>query len=279
MNVLAFGEIVWDVYPDKASLGGAPLNFAAHCVRHGAKAAMVSAVGDDELGTAALSQMKKWQVDTVDVTVYADKPTGRCLVTLDAASVPTYRLEEHTAWDAINGDGVVCDVLYFGTLALRSEHNRRTLERLLRGDVHEVFVDINLRTPFYDADTVAFALSKATTAKISDEELPTVLSLLGLPVREDLQAVATVLFERFARLQTVVITRGAKGAFAATRDGETASGAAVKTEVVSTVGAGDSFAAAFLCRYHETGELSAALAYAAQAAAVVVASQDAVPTI
>ena len=30
MNVLSFGEILWDIYPDKKFLGGAPLNFAAH---------------------------------------------------------------------------------------------------------------------------------------------------------------------------------------------------------------------------------------------------------
>ncbi|MBQ3093890.1 MAG: carbohydrate kinase [Clostridia bacterium] len=277
MRVAAFGEIVWDVYPDKACLGGAPLNFAAHCVRHGGEAVMVSAVGDDDLGKAALEQMKVWQVDTAGVTVYTDKPTGRCLVTLDAAMVPTYHLEENTAWDAINGEGVACDVLYFGTLALRSAHNRRTLERLLNETNAEVFADVNLRAPFYDADTVAFALSKATTAKISDEELPTVLSLLGLPVTDDLDAVVNALFARFANLRTIVITCGSKGAFAATRDGETAWRDAVKTKVVSTVGAGDSFAAAFLCRYYQTGDLSAALEIAAKTAADVVASQEAVP--
>ena len=33
--VLVFGEIIWDVYPDKSCIGGAPLNFAAHFVREG----------------------------------------------------------------------------------------------------------------------------------------------------------------------------------------------------------------------------------------------------
>ena len=277
MKIAAFGEIVWDVYPDKECLGGAPLNFAAHCVRHGGEAGMVSAVGDDELGHKALEQMKAWRVDTQGVTVYADRPTGRCLVTLDEAMVPTYHLEENTAWDAIGGDGVSCDVLYFGTLALRSDYNRATVERLLQGDVREVFADVNLRAPFYDADTVAFTLSRATTAKISDEELPTVLALLGLPVTDDLTAVTKVLFARFDNLQTIVITRGGEGAFAATRDGKTAACAAVKTKVVSTVGAGDSFAAAFLCRYCQTGDLQAALEAAAATAARVVASHDAVP--
>ena len=30
MKYLVFGEVLWDVYPNKKYIGGAPLNFAAH---------------------------------------------------------------------------------------------------------------------------------------------------------------------------------------------------------------------------------------------------------
>ena len=30
MNCIVYGEVLWDVYPDKSVIGGAPFNFAAH---------------------------------------------------------------------------------------------------------------------------------------------------------------------------------------------------------------------------------------------------------
>jgi len=50
MNVLSFGEILWDKIEDVYHLGGAPLNFAAHFVKCGGSAAIFSAVGNDRLG-------------------------------------------------------------------------------------------------------------------------------------------------------------------------------------------------------------------------------------
>ena len=51
MKILAFGEILWDIFlsadgkvTDK-KIGGAPFNFAAHCSKNGADAFLVSAVG------------------------------------------------------------------------------------------------------------------------------------------------------------------------------------------------------------------------------------------
>jgi fructokinase len=50
MNFLSFGEILYDVFPDKKTLGGAPLNVSAHLAKLGAEGAIVSAIGNDELG-------------------------------------------------------------------------------------------------------------------------------------------------------------------------------------------------------------------------------------
>jgi len=50
MSIFVFGEILWDVYPEKKVLGGAPFNFAAHLSRLGNEAFLLTAIGDDELG-------------------------------------------------------------------------------------------------------------------------------------------------------------------------------------------------------------------------------------
>ena len=76
MKVLSFGEILWDVYPDKKFLGGAPLNFAAHLAKHGEDAYMVSALGADELGAEALRQLERWNVRADYVAQSAQKDTG-----------------------------------------------------------------------------------------------------------------------------------------------------------------------------------------------------------
>jgi len=54
-DVVAFGEILWDVIDGVPHLGGAPFNFAAHAARLGLKTAIASAVGCDELGTKAVA--------------------------------------------------------------------------------------------------------------------------------------------------------------------------------------------------------------------------------
>ena len=126
MKILSFGEILWDVYPDKKYIGGAPLNFAAHSAKQGEEVYMLSAVGQDALGTDALSQLKSWGINCKYVAALADKPTGACNVTLDVNSVPKYDLLQNVAYDYVDGNSVNedFDVLYFGTLALRGEIGR-----------------------------------------------------------------------------------------------------------------------------------------------------------
>ena len=60
--ILTFGEIIWDVYPDKKLIGGAGLNFAAHCAKSGTKSYMISAVGNDELGFDAITYAEDFGV-------------------------------------------------------------------------------------------------------------------------------------------------------------------------------------------------------------------------
>lgn len=281
MNVLAFGEVIWDVYPDKSCLGGAPLNFAAHAARHGLDVEMLSAVGADELGEAALTTMREWGVGTKAVRVLNDKPTGVCRVTLDERSVPHYALCEDTAWDAIPCDLDMndADVLYFGTLALRSDYNLSQLKALTeRRAFADVFVDVNIRVPFYSKETVMFAFENATILKVSDEEWPLVCELLGVSSEEDMTVVVPALGERFPNLRVVIVTLGGEGARAYDmRAKQWHRADALSVKAVSTVGAGDSFSASFLGWYQRGYDIEACLRHAAKVAAYVVSHYEAVP--
>lgn len=278
-TIICFGEILFDVYPTDAFIGGAPLNFAAHLARHGESAMMLSAVGKDELGAKALGWLEENKIATSLVTRSA-LPTGRCNVTLGESGVPSYELLCGVAWDEISTELCSCrfDALYFGTLALRSEHNRATLERLIaNNDFGEIFVDVNIRKPFYSTDSLALALSNATILKISDEELPTVASLLGLNFT-DIEEFCRLLCEKFDNIRLIVLTLGAIGAlcYEASTQRLTKT-AAHKAKVASTVGAGDSFSAAFLHKYLGGYPIESCLDYASRLASLVVSHYEAVP--
>lgn len=282
MKLLAFGEVLWDVYPQERFIGGAPLNFAAHCAKHGIDAYMLSAVGDDELGKETLAQLKNWGLHTDYVSVLPHKQTGKCLVTLDENSIPSYDLLKDVAWDYVNCKTATentFDVLYFGTLALRSENNKAALKALINSSsFRHIFVDVNIRPPFYSRESIRFALENATIVKISDEELPTVANTLDLPLSDDHEQNAKVLAARFPGLQLVLITLGENGSCAYDVAADTFHRQGpIQTEVVSTVGAGDSFGAAFLSRFWEGLSIDRCLEYAAKVAAFVVSRFDAIP--
>ena len=100
MKLLSFGEIIWDVFPDAAHIGGAPLNFAAHAAMQGVDSYVLSGIGHDELGHRAIEEIATLGVNTSLVSV-CDRPTGQCIVTLDENAVPSYNVLSDTAYDLI----------------------------------------------------------------------------------------------------------------------------------------------------------------------------------
>ena len=280
MKVLSFGEVLWDIYPDKKFIGGAPFNFSAHLSKHGHIVSLISAVGADAYGDDALCQLKTHGILTDYISVLDNKQTGACLVTLDCSSVPTYNLLQDVSYDYISCNEVSgeFDVLYFGTLSLRSLYNYASLKKLIENNCFgEIFVDLNIRPPFYSEETVVFALQKATILKISIEEMPMVAKMLQVPEYTDYKDFARYLKDVFSNLKCIIVTLGSEGAYAfdCATNKEVLCGS-VKTKVASTVGAGDSFSAAFLHKY-QNDDLKSSLQYANKVAAFVVSEYDAVP--
>ncbi len=284
-SVLVFGEIIWDVYPHKQCIGGAPLNFAAHFVRAGGNSSLLSAVGKDELGASALDFLADNGVDTRFVSASA-YPTGRCDVTLSQEGIPSYRVCPDVAYDHIPASpslpvalqAVGFDALYFGTLAQRGE-SRAALELILEQCtfVH-IFCDVNLRTDCYDAGSVQTCLSHATLLKISDEEEPLLRAVAGyLPADAPLEEAPAALFALHPQLEAIVLTLGAAGATLYRPGHCPLTVPAAPTTVVSTVGAGDSFSAAWLSATLQGEAPLDCLTAAARRAAFVIAHSEAVP--
>ncbi|MBQ4101619.1 MAG: hypothetical protein IJC85_01890 [Oscillospiraceae bacterium] len=283
MRLLAFGEILFDCYPDKRFLGGAPLNLAAHAVRCGAEAFLLSAVGKDKAGREAIRGAKAFGVRTDFIQTVPDFPTGYCQITLDENALPSYDLAEHVAYDHIPlptfDRDARFDLLSFGTLALREEDNRRTLKKLLDLCVcQEVFVDLNLRPPFDSEEAVCFALKQATILKINREEAEVLADLFSLEQTKGIEALLTQLQEKFPRLKLLLLTLGAEGsaAFDAV-NGQFFTAKAIPARLVSTVGAGDSYSASFLTRLFAGASIPDAMDFASEVSAHVVSFPEAVP--
>ena len=280
MKLFSFGEVLFDLFGETAHIGGAPLNLAAHFVRQGGEASLCSAVGRDALGEQASAAVAALGVDPSYLATHEGLPTGSCAVTVDALGVPHYDLRDGVAYDAIPMPVGVhgFDILAFGTLALRHPPNRAVLGRLIaEGGFGEIYTDLNIRPPYSTVEAVRFCLSAATLAKISEEEMAAVTeAALGRILAGE--EAARVLAAQYPNLRLLIVTEGERGAFAYDpRSGEVVRVAACPVKVASTVGAGDSFGAAFLYAYLLGKPLSECLAVAARVSALVVSRTEAVP--
>ena len=141
----------------------------------------------------------------------------------------------------------------------------------------DIFCDINIRPPFFTRENIEFALNNATVLKISDEELPVILEELKVSATDYKSAVLT-LAKQYKNLKIIIITLGEKGSFVYdVLNGEAHSTDSEKVEVVSTVGAGDSFSAAFLYKYTVNALVPECLAAATRLSAFVVSQLGAIP--
>lgn len=285
--ILSAGEILWDVYPDGREVpGGAPLNFAFHCRQLGRAAAVVSQVGTDELGSRLRSQLQALGVSDEFVQTDDARPTGTVRVTLDAAGVPSYTITPDVAWDAITlskellETAEIAGAVYFGTLAMRSAVSRKTILDLADANSRSVLpsvriCDVNLRNPRPKPEVLASAVRMAEWVKATVDELPEVAAACGVAV-EQLPAWHRV--ECAGPESVWIITDGANGATVTSRT-ESFRTPAAAANVDDTVGAGDGFLAALLCKRLDGLGWQQALEYAAWYAARVCEQPGATPRI
>lgn len=257
-RVLAVGEVLWDLIGGREHIGGAPFNVAAHLARLGNGSSILTRIGRDARGLAALREMERLGVDASFVQTDDTRPTGWAEVSLTGDGVPTFRFPDDPAYDFIACDaasefrGPRFDAVCFGTLAQRGAVTRASLHRLLAElPAREVFFDVNIRRGFLPEDVLRASLSRATIVKLNADEVPVVAERLGV--------VATPEREFAARLtggfpvRVVCVTKGGEGCTVHAA-GEARDLPGVKVTVADTVGSGDAFSAAFLHHYLRTGD-------------------------
>jgi len=281
VKILAFGEILWDMLPSGRKLGGAPVNFLYHASTVGADVRALTRIGKDELGREILENVERLNLSTEFLQFDSEARTGVVEVVLDANGTPSYQIVQNVAWDNIEIDAGTArkiadffddetpSALCFGSLALRSENNMRSIRRLTELTPRNVkrFCDLNLRAPFFSRDVVEFATKEADVFKLNDDEAleldrlfdmktldPSFVEALKDPeVRAELESDADRDVKRAFRawaswwqerynIETIILTCGANGAFIFSRT-ETRYAPSAPTIVKDSVGAGDAFAA------------------------------------
>ena len=280
--VVGIGEVLWDVLPEGKKLGGAPANFACHVSRFGLNGLVISAVGKDKPGDEIINifnqKRLEYQLERTDF------PTGTVEVTLDNAGIPQYDIKENVAWDNIpfteeirmiaSHTRAVC----FGSLAQRSQNSRRSINAFLDSipdseDSLKVF-DINLRQNFYSEEIVRESLSKCNILKINDEELLIVKDLLSLRGRSQEELCNELM--ALGNLRMLILTCGTKGSMVFSQEGISVLGTPT-VQVADTVGAGDSFTAAFISSLIKGKTVREAHQTAVNVSAYVCTQQGAMP--
>jgi len=282
--IVGMGEALWDILPEGKKIGGAPANFAYHMSQFGHNSYVVSAVGNDKLGNEILENFDSKHLNYLIEKV--SYPTGTVQVELDEEGVPCYEIKENVAWDnipftpaleeAAKNTRAVC----FGSLAQRNVVSRETINRFLDimpdGEGQYKIFDINLRQGFYTKEILCDSFHRCNILKINDEELVTVSRMFGYP-GIDLEDKCWILLAKY-NLKMLILTCGVNGSYVFT-PGAISFVETPKVEVADTVGAGDSFTAAFCASILKGKPVNEAHRLAVDVSAFVCTQNGAMPNL
>lgn len=280
--VVGMGEALWDVLPEGKKIGGAPANFAYHVSQFGLPSCVVSAIGDDALGKEIIENFTSKGLDQLIAEV--PYPTGTVQVEIDQTGIPLYDIKENVAWDNIpytehldplaKRTKAVC----FGSLAQRNVVSRETINHFLdtmpKDDDSLIVFDVNLRQGFYNKEILCKSMQNCNILKINDEELITVSRMFGYP-DIDLQDKCWILLGKY-NLKMLILTCGINGSYVFT-PGNVSFQPTPKVEVADTVGAGDSFTAAFIASVLKGKSVTEAHTIAVKTSAYVCTQKGAMP--
>ena len=281
--IAGIGELLWDVIEDSEELGGAPINFSYHANGLGAKGYAISTVGDDKRGKAALAVLEQRNMSTEYITVLENAVTGYVLARVDDKGIASYEFPDDVAWDQLTLTETAMslakevDAVCFGSLGQRSPKARQAIISFLqatRPDTLKIF-DLNLRQHFYNAEIIQKSLELADILKLNDEELEVLGDMNNM--KGDESSLLKQLVKKY-KLQLTVLTRGGKGSLLVSPT-EISGHPGYPTNIVDTIGAGDSFTAATALGLLKGYSLATISDHANRVAAFVCSQKGAMPVL
>jgi len=286
MRVLSVGEVLWDVFPQRELMGGAPLNFAVNSTKLGNSAALVSAVGIDARGARIREEVTASGIDSRYIEVLPEQPTGVALVGKTPEGEPSFSIPRPAAFDFIKlSPEAIRDVreilkpdwLYYGTL-VQTNPGVEDTTRLIYESVPEMrcFYDMNLRPGCWNLSLVQRLSAMASVVKLNELEARTLGEITGMGSESfSLGGFCKDWAENF-KVHTICVTLGAGGCMIF-QDGVTQTVPGFPAAVEDTVGAGDAFAAAFLHGYHRGWPILTTARFANAVGSVVASRAGATP--
>jgi len=277
-KVIVFGEVLFDIFPERKCLGGAPFNFAIHLHHFGVPVCFVSRVGNDPRGKEILDFARKSKLPTQNIQVDPKHPTGEVRVHRSPMAGHSFEIPAHQAWDYIEWDKNTRKILdedtsliYFGTLAQRDPRSRETLQNILKElPAHiPVYLDLNLRPPFYNRDILQQSLSGCNYLKANDEEVFKLKEIFNWSASDNLQSIARKILSEYD-IDILCITKGEAGSEMHRKNREVfqTQKAGLVEHFQSSVGAGDAFSAklvfGFLNQWKDEKLLNEASLFASQ---------------
>ncbi len=242
-KIVCFGEVVYDLFEDESKIGGAPLNVAIHLKNlistnnSELEVSFFSSIGKDELGNQASESLKKWGLHKN--LVVSEKKTGLVKVKQHEGRDHQFEIIEDCAWEEIETTPFKTDIFFFGSLALKSDFNKRQVSKW--SQYSEIIVcDLNIREPFFDKETALFCLDHANVLKINETEIELLSEYFELvgSIDDQLRSLASLF-----SLSTIALTLGSEGAYIFQNADLFFEPAKLVQNFVDTVGAGDSFTA------------------------------------
>lgn len=263
-----FGEVLYDCFPDGSQvLGGAPFNVAWHCQAFGLQPLFISRVGDDSPGGNVVAAMKNWGMKTEGLQIDSDHATGRVKISFDD-NEPSYDIVENSAWDFLNSQSLPefdkGSILYHGSLALRNPVAAHCLQTIKQFTSKSIFVDINLRSPWWNRSLIDNIMQDSQWLKINADELDLIVKDSQSTEDKARHLITTL------QLDLIVVTQGSAGAIAMSQEETCSVQPGNAANVVDTVGAGDAFTSVLLLGLHKAWSLQITLDRAQQFASKVV---------
>ncbi len=290
-RIAVLGEALFDRFPGRDVIGGAPFNVARNLAALGADPLMVTRVGSDALGDEIAAEYGRFGLDPSGLQRDPQLPTGTVDVRMQGTA-HRFEIVEGSAWDALDPMATVAAVraaapaiVYFGTLAQRSERSREAIRAAVGATPATRFLDLNLRDGPDNRALAEASLRLAHRLKVNDDELARLLDWF-VPVADGAAAWGGAAHRRAVEalaalhgIDRLVITRGGDGwACLEPHGAGWLEGRAPAVDVVDTVGAGDAFASVLLLGDLHGWPLAATLERAAAFASSVCGIRGAVDT-
>lgn len=273
-----FGEVLFDCFPNGQNiLGGAPFNVAWHLSGLGMNPRFISRIGRDTAGDSIIKLMQQWNMDISLIQQDQQHPTGTVKITLQQGQ-PSFEIVPEQAYDYIEYEPIsnatvltTAPLLYCGSLIRRSNTSRKTLEQLIDCKI-PLFVDINLRAPWWQKQDALKLLDKARWVKLNNDELAL---LTDRTVNNNTIAEVAKNFRRQHHIDLLIVTLGAEGAVIIDDQNYFQKPTPTVEQLIDTVGAGDAFSSIIVTGILQQWPVNTMLERALHFAARICAQQGA----